>query len=56
MSVESPTYDVRTHPVVSRDEWIEARKAHNFIDMTPKGRDEPGFPQQWVRRHDEYAF
>lgn len=28
---------------------------YNFIDMTPKGRDEPGFPQQWVRRHDEYA-
>jgi predicted dithiol-disulfide oxidoreductase (DUF899 family) len=27
---------------------------YNFIDLTPKGRDEPEFPQQWVRRHDEY--
>jgi predicted dithiol-disulfide oxidoreductase (DUF899 family) len=27
---------------------------YNFIDMTPKGRDEPDFPQQWVHRHDEY--
>lgn len=29
--------------------------AYNFIDMTPKGRDEGDEPQQWVRRHDEYA-
>jgi predicted dithiol-disulfide oxidoreductase (DUF899 family) len=28
--------------------------AYNFIDLTPKGRDEPDFPQQWLRRHDEY--
>ena len=29
--------------------------AYNFIDMTPKGRDEGDVPQQWVRRHDEYT-
>ncbi|HEV3087088.1 MAG TPA: thioredoxin family protein [Candidatus Elarobacter sp.] len=28
--------------------------AYNFIDMTPKGRDEGEIPQRWVRRHDEY--
>jgi predicted dithiol-disulfide oxidoreductase (DUF899 family) len=28
--------------------------AYNFIDMTPKGRDEGDRPQSWVRRHDEY--
>jgi predicted dithiol-disulfide oxidoreductase (DUF899 family) len=31
--------------------------AYNYIDLTPKGRDEEGqgtFPQFWVRRHDEY--
>jgi predicted dithiol-disulfide oxidoreductase (DUF899 family) len=28
---------------------------YQFLDLTPKGRDEPGdFPQFWVRRHDEY--
>jgi predicted dithiol-disulfide oxidoreductase (DUF899 family) len=29
--------------------------AYNFIDMTPKGRDEGDIPQRWVRRHNEYA-
>ncbi len=30
--------------------------AYNYIDLTPKGRDEEGrAPQFWVRRHDEYA-
>jgi predicted dithiol-disulfide oxidoreductase (DUF899 family) len=30
--------------------------AYNYIDLTPKGRDEVGrSPQFWVRRHDEYA-
>ena|ERR1700676_3230430 len=29
--------------------------AYNFIDLTPKGRDEGDTPQYWVRRHDEYA-
>jgi predicted dithiol-disulfide oxidoreductase (DUF899 family) len=31
--------------------------AYNYIDLTPKGRDEEGHdgPQFWVRRHDEYA-
>jgi predicted dithiol-disulfide oxidoreductase (DUF899 family) len=28
--------------------------AYNFIDLTPKGRDEGDIPQRWVRRHDEY--
>lgn len=27
---------------------------YNFIDMTPKGRDEGDMPQRWVQRHDEY--
>jgi predicted dithiol-disulfide oxidoreductase (DUF899 family) len=30
--------------------------AYNFLDLTPKGRDEAGhdFPQYWVRYHDTY--
>jgi predicted dithiol-disulfide oxidoreductase (DUF899 family) len=28
--------------------------AYNYIDITPKGRDEGGRNQYWVRRHDEY--
>jgi predicted dithiol-disulfide oxidoreductase (DUF899 family) len=28
--------------------------AYNYIDLTPKGRDEGGRNQYWVRRHDEY--
>jgi predicted dithiol-disulfide oxidoreductase (DUF899 family) len=28
--------------------------AYNYIDLTPKGRDEGGRTQFWVRRHDEY--
>lgn len=30
--------------------------AYHFLDLAPKGRDEAGleWPQQWVRRHDEY--
>lgn len=28
--------------------------AYNFIDLTPKGRDEGGKNQAWVRRHDQY--
>jgi predicted dithiol-disulfide oxidoreductase (DUF899 family) len=28
--------------------------AYHYIDLTPKGRDEGGRPQFWVRRHDEY--
>ena len=27
--------------------------AHNFLDLTPKGRNEKGI-MDWVRRHDEY--
>ena len=29
---------------------------YNFLDMTPKGRNEEGLPftMAWVRRHDEY--
>ena len=31
--------------------------AYNFIDLTPKGRDENGllWPMAWVRHHDRYA-
>ena len=28
--------------------------AYNYIDLTPKGRDEGEGIQRWVRRHDEY--
>jgi predicted dithiol-disulfide oxidoreductase (DUF899 family) len=28
--------------------------AYNFLDLVPKGRDEEGRPQSWVRRRDEY--
>jgi predicted dithiol-disulfide oxidoreductase (DUF899 family) len=28
--------------------------AYNYIDLVPKGRDEGGRSQYWVRRHDEY--
>lgn len=28
--------------------------AYNYLDLTPKGRDEGGRTQFWVRRHDEY--
>ena len=28
--------------------------AYNYIDLTPKGRDEGGNPQFWVRGYDEY--
>jgi len=29
--------------------------AYNYIDLVPKGRDEQGRSQAWVRRHDEYG-
>ena len=29
--------------------------AYNFLDIVPKGRDENGRSQFWVRRRDEYA-
>jgi len=28
---------------------------YNYLDLTPKGRDEGGRNQYWVRRHDEYG-
>ncbi len=28
--------------------------AYHYLDLVPKGRDERGRPQFWVRRHDEY--
>jgi predicted dithiol-disulfide oxidoreductase (DUF899 family) len=28
--------------------------AYNYLDTVPKGRDEGGRNQYWVRRHDEY--
>jgi predicted dithiol-disulfide oxidoreductase (DUF899 family) len=29
--------------------------AYHYLDLLPKGRDEHGRNQYWVRRHDEYA-
>jgi predicted dithiol-disulfide oxidoreductase (DUF899 family) len=29
--------------------------AYNYLDLVPKGRDENGRSQFWVRRHDEYG-
>ena len=29
--------------------------AYNYLDLVPKGRDEGGRSQFWVRRHDEYG-
>ncbi len=29
--------------------------AYHYLDLVPKGRDENGGGQYWVRRHDEYA-
>jgi len=29
--------------------------AYHYLDLTPKGRDENGRGQFWVRRHDEYG-
>jgi predicted dithiol-disulfide oxidoreductase (DUF899 family) len=29
--------------------------AYNYLDLVPKGRDENGRGQFWVRRHDEYT-
>ncbi len=29
--------------------------AYNYLDTVPKGRDEHGHNQSWVRRHDEYG-
>jgi predicted dithiol-disulfide oxidoreductase (DUF899 family) len=29
--------------------------AYNYVDLVPKGRDEGGRSQFWVRRHDEYG-
>jgi predicted dithiol-disulfide oxidoreductase (DUF899 family) len=30
--------------------------AYHLLDLVPKGRDEAGlsYPQEWVRRHDQY--
>ena len=46
--------DYHTYSAYSRGIDI-VNGAYNFIDMTPKGRDEGDAPQRWVRRHDEYA-
>jgi predicted dithiol-disulfide oxidoreductase (DUF899 family) len=29
--------------------------AYHYVDVAPKGRDEGGRGQFWVRRHDEYG-
>ena len=42
----------------SRRGWSSSMNAaYQFLDLVPKGRDEPaeGDPQFWVRRHDEYG-
>jgi predicted dithiol-disulfide oxidoreductase (DUF899 family) len=28
---------------------------YNYLDLVPKGRDEGGRSQSWVRRRDEYG-
>ena len=28
--------------------------AYHYLDLVPKGRDEPDFPQSWVQYHDKY--
>ena len=43
-----------TYSAYARGIYI-VNAAYNFIDMTPKGRDEGDVPQRWVHRHDEYA-
>jgi predicted dithiol-disulfide oxidoreductase (DUF899 family) len=30
--------------------------AYHYLDLVPRGRDEEGRPQAWVRRRDEYEF
>jgi predicted dithiol-disulfide oxidoreductase (DUF899 family) len=44
---------VRTYSAYSRGIDL-LNTAYNYIDLTPKGRDEGGRNQYWVRRHDEY--
>ena len=50
--------DVEGHPVVSREEWLSARRAllTKEKELVPKGRDEDRleFTQAWVRHHDRY--
>jgi len=29
--------------------------AYHYLEVVPKGRDEGGESQYWVRRHDEYT-
>lgn len=45
----------RTYSCYARGQDI-VNGAYNFMDMTPKGRDEDEFPMTmaWLRRHDEY--
>jgi len=47
----------RTYSCYARGQDI-LNGAYNYIDMTPKGRDEDELPMSmdWLRRHDEYEM
>jgi predicted dithiol-disulfide oxidoreductase (DUF899 family) len=52
---------MQPHSIVSREEWIAARKAHlahekEYTKATPLGRHEEGlsYPTDWVRLRDQY--
>jgi predicted dithiol-disulfide oxidoreductase (DUF899 family) len=47
---------MESHKIASREEWLVASKAllYNYLDLTPKGRNEKTI-FDWVRRHDEYG-
>jgi predicted dithiol-disulfide oxidoreductase (DUF899 family) len=43
-----------TYSAYARDGIDLLNTAYNYLDLVPKGRDEDGRGQYWVRRHDEY--
>jgi predicted dithiol-disulfide oxidoreductase (DUF899 family) len=43
------------HPYSAYARGIDlVNTAYNYLDLVPKGRDEGGQGQSWVRRRDEY--
>ena len=44
----------RTRLACNAARW-DLNTAYNYLDLLPKGRDEQGRGQSWVRRHDEYG-
>jgi hypothetical protein len=53
------------HTIGTRDEWLAAREEllrreksrpgyYPILERAPKGRDEEGSSEFWIRRHDEY--